>query len=370
MVCQPPQNRRPGGAPVPRDDRVADRFGLSRWLLEAHRADWRLLLGACSLPGLPGRWTVFASTDGAGVYRSTDGGDTWQNVSKGLGHRSIRALAVSPAFGTDSTVFAAGPDGVYKSVDAGATWVHSVDGLKNPRVLALAVSPAFASDSTVFAGTSVGLFRSTDGGTSWRQVKEGLTRAAIVSLEVSPAFERDSTVFAGMLGQRTVGYMGGAMPHETPPGGIFRSTDGGTSWEIYENLKTVSAMSISLSPAFEQDSTAFVGTLGSGIFRSTDGGDSWVQVGQGLPYERFVSVEVSPGFPSDSTVFAGAYGTVFRSENGGRTWEQLNDGVSISGDRVSAGRLAGILEGTRRCSPALAAAAFCGPSTPGHPGIW
>ena len=92
--------------------------------------------------------TIFASTDGAGVLRSTDRGDTWDNVSAGLGHRSIRALAVSPAYGADSTVFAGGPDGVYKSVDGGVTWQRSVEGLDNPRVLALGVSPSFADDST------------------------------------------------------------------------------------------------------------------------------------------------------------------------------------------------------------------------------
>ncbi len=72
-------------------------------------------------------------------------------------------------------------------------------------------------------------------------------------------------------------------------GGIFRSTDGGVTWEIYEDLKNVSAMSISLSPSFEFDSTAFGGTLHSGIYRSADGGDAWEQVAEGLPFVRFMS---------------------------------------------------------------------------------
>ena len=96
-----------------------------------------------------------------------------------------------------------------------------------------------------------------------------------------------------MLGERVISYMWGALLYVTPPGGIFRSTDGGVTGEIYEDLKKVSAMSISLSPSFEYDSTAFVGTLHSGIFRTTDGGDVWeagcrgpalstVHVGRGL----------------------------------------------------------------------------------------
>ena len=280
--------------------------------------------------------TIFASTDGAGVLRSTDRGDTWDNVSAGLGHRSIRALAVSPAYGADSTVFAGGPDGVYKSVDGGVTWQRSVEGLDNPRVLALGVSPSFADDSTVFAGVSDGLYRSTDGGSSWQRATEGLTGATVVSIEFSPGFERDSTVFAGMLGERVISYMWGALRYVTPPGGVFRSTDGGVTWEIYGDLKNVSAMSISLSPSFEVDSTAFVGTLHSGIYRTTDGGDAWEQVAAGLPFHRFMSVEVSPSFPSDSTVFAGAHGTVFRTTDRGGSWEQVNEGKSFSDGRVEA----------------------------------
>lgn len=280
--------------------------------------------------------TIFASTDGTGVFRSTDHGDTWQNVSRGLGHRSIRALAVSPAYGNDSTVFAGGPDGVYKSVDGGVTWQHSIEGLDNPRVLALAVSPNFAADSTVLAGVSDGLYRSTDGGGSWQRATEGLTGATAAFIEFSPGFERDSTVFAGMLGQRIISYLWGALLYETPPGGIFRSTDGGVTWEIYEDLKKVSVMSVSLSPSFEFDSTAFVGTLHSGIYRTTDGGNNWSQVALGLPHHRFLSVEVSPTFESDSTVFAGAHGIVYRSTNGGESWEQLNGGKSFSDGRVEA----------------------------------
>ena len=202
--------------------------------------------------------------------------------------------------------------------------------------MTLAVSPGFASDATVFAGVSDGLYRSTDGGSSWQRVTEGLTGATAASIEFSPGFERDSTVFAGMLGERVISYMWGALLYVTPPGGIFRSTDGGVTWEIYEDLKKVSAMSISLSPSFEYDSTAFVGTLHSGIFRTTDGGDVWKQVAEGLPFQRFMSVEVSPSFPSDSTVFAGAHGTVFRSTDGGGSWEQVNGGQSFSNGRVEA----------------------------------
>ena len=230
-------------------------------------------------------------------------------------------------------------------MDGGVTWQRSVEGLDNPRVLALGVSPSFADDSTVFAGVSDGLYRSTDGGSTWKRTTEGLTGATVVSIEFSPAFERDSTVFAGMLGERVISYMWGALRYVTPPGGVFRSTDGGVTWEIYGDLKNVSAMSISLSPSFEVDSTAFVGTLHSGIYRTTDGGDAWEQVAAGLPFQRFMSVEVSPSFPSDSTVFAGSPRDGLPYDR--RRWK-LGAGkrreVLLERSRGGAGRLAGARE--------------------------
>ena len=109
------------------------------------------------------------------------------------------------------------------------------------------------------------------------------------------------------------------------------------TWEIYGDLKNVSAMSISLSPSFEVDSTAFVGTLHSGIYRTTGGGDAWEQVAAGLPFQ---TVHVGRGFAQAThptpRCSQGAHGTVFRSTDGGDTWEQVNGGKSFSNGRVEA----------------------------------
>ena len=107
--------------------------------------------------------TVFAGTDGRGVLRSSDGGATWRRInSPGLG-RIIATMAASPAYETDGTLFAGGPTGVYRSTDRGDSWEEVIDGLENPGVLSLAISPGFAEDATLFAGTSDGVYKSTDG---------------------------------------------------------------------------------------------------------------------------------------------------------------------------------------------------------------
>ena len=131
--------------------------------------------------------TVFAGTFNSGVFRSVDGGETWVKASEGLSNDSVLSLAMSPNFAQDRTLFAglrgAGegqtaiggstvvfPDGgVFRSTDGGETWVQTYDFLVKSSINSLAVSPGFSRDRTVFVGTEdKGLHRSTDSGESWQ----------------------------------------------------------------------------------------------------------------------------------------------------------------------------------------------------------
>ena len=134
-----------------------------------------------------------------GLYRSTDGGDTWRQVAN-PGPSSVDSLALSPSFETDSTLFAytgAGTleeaSGLYRSTDGGDSW-RRVFGPRPSGSGHLALSPAFETDSTLFADAGVSVFRSTDGGDAWKEVLEN--PAQITSLALSPAFETDYTLYA------------------------------------------------------------------------------------------------------------------------------------------------------------------------------
>ena len=162
----------------------------------------------------------------------------------------------------------------------------------------------------------------------------GLTGATVLSLGISPDFQSDSTIFAGLLGRRTGRSFGGG-EFSTPDGGLYRSINGGATWtEVDEGFRQLSPIAISLSPNFALDSTALIGTLHSGIMRSADGGTTWRRVEEGLTFQRFPAVEFSPEYQTDSTIFAGTFGVVFRSVDGGDSWEQLNEERSISDSRV------------------------------------
>ncbi len=153
----------------------------------------------------------------SGVYRSTDGGSTWEARNDGLpgypsypSHEaptviSLRALAVDPE--SPSTLYAAistAPfhdiqGGVYRSTDAGATWAPASDGLPLPlSVEALAID--LADPETVYAGTPKGVFRSLDGGGRWAPTPGNLPTPT-TSVAIDP--RTPARLFAGTGDQRS-----------------------------------------------------------------------------------------------------------------------------------------------------------------------
>jgi len=177
---------------------------------------------------------------------------------------------------------------------------------------ALAVTPTWADDRTIFYG-HVGLWRSTDGGQSWQA-------AAIPPLVVpramatSPDFGNDATVAFG-----------------TGAEGLWMSTDGGETWfERGAGLpSTARASHVRFSPAYAADATLFLATKSSGVFRSTDGGASWTDASAGLTSLAVRAFDVSPEFASDQTLYAGTVGEgLFQSTDAGASWTPVPDVAS------------------------------------------
>ena len=173
-------------------------------------------------------------------------------------------------------------------------------------VFSLAINPT--TPTTLYAGTySGGVFRSTDSGTTWTAVNTGLTSQDIRSLAINPT--TPTTLYAGTWG-----------------GGVFRSADSGTTWTaVNTGLTNHNVYAIAINPA--APSTLYAGTY-DGVFRSTDSGTTWTAVNTGLTNHHVQSLAIDPLAPT--ILYAGTTlgGGVFRSTDSGTTWSAVNTSLS------------------------------------------
>jgi photosystem II stability/assembly factor-like uncharacterized protein len=275
--------------------------------------------------------TIF-SANWDDVVRSTDRGRSWQAITVSPPPPGDRlrqfVLALSPAFASDRTVFAATRHGeVFRSDDAGdpGTWERLGGFDEGQRVRSLAVSPDYTHDRTLYAGTVSGVFGSDDGGRTWSATgprmatpPEGGEDDLGALVAMSPAYRSDGTVFAGT------------------DGGLFVTRDGGRSWvEVTAPPLTTSSQveAVAVSPDYAEDRTVLVSTRELGLVRSTDGGRSFQRVGVELfDANRIIAdftnptsmpIQFSPSFATDRTVFAYAETDVLRSTDGGQSWDVL-----------------------------------------------
>lgn len=169
-------------------------------------------------------------------------------------------------------------------------------------VFSLAASPDFAVDGICFAACASGLYRSRDGGNSWESLGIG-TRLAVTGLAVSPDYGRDRSLFAAVQG------------------GILRSSDGGDTWFAARLAAPPPLFSaLRASPSFEYDGILLAGTMEDGIFASSDRGANWQSWNFGLFDLNVLCIALSPNLAEDETVLAGAETGLYRSANGGRAW--------------------------------------------------
>lgn len=293
--------------------------------------------------------TVFAGT-GGGLYRSTDDGSGWQLVLFGS---RVLAVALSPRYGVDGLLFVGTEtDGILRSEDGGRSWASANPGLLDLLVLALALSPMFEADRTGLAATSSGLYRTRNGGKSWRAVELPLDDPAVQCLALSPDFPDDRLALAG-----------------TEADGLFRSVDGGASWELVRGLTARSVTALAFSRR-DRDTRTLAAATADGVALSRDGGESWrmtdgqvgpalslafvadpdgevllaglprhgiarldrdgtwSMAGEGLHANLLVGLALSPAFSRDRTVFtAGLEDGVAVSEDGGASWAPRNTGL-------------------------------------------
>jgi len=237
------------------------------------------------------RNTFYFGSCGGGVWKTTDGGLYWRNVSDGFFKRaSVGAIAVAAS---DPNVVYAGMgeacirgnvshgDGVYRSTDGGKTWTHL--GLENTRNIGkVRVHPQDPDIAYVAAlghahgpNPERGVFRTRDGGKTWRKVLSRGPKAGGIDISIDPTNPR--IVYAAL-------WEAIRRPHQLISGGdgsgLFKSTDGGDTWtEISRNRGlpkgVLGKISVAVAPARPERVYALIEARDGGIFRSEDGGLTW-----------------------------------------------------------------------------------------------
>jgi photosystem II stability/assembly factor-like uncharacterized protein len=240
-------------------------------------------------------FVFYYGATGGGVWKTTDGGINWEPVSDNsvFGTGSVGAIGICDS--DPNTVYVgmgespirgnvSHGDGVYKSNDAGKTWKRV--GLEDTRQIArIRVHPKNPDLVYVAALGHVwgpseqrGIFRSKDGGKTWEKVLSRGNKAGAIDLILDPG--NANTMYAGFW---EVYRKPWTLESGGPGGGIFKSTDGGDTWtELTRNpglpRGTVGKIGITVSPANPDRVWAIVEAEDGGVFRSDNGGTSWTKV--------------------------------------------------------------------------------------------
>src|SRR5215470_1720 len=247
--------------------------------------------------GVPSQPNVFyvAPVNG-GVWKSDDFGRTWNPIFDRESTQSIGAIAVAPS--DPNIVYVASgeglhrPDlsvgnGIYKSTDAGKTWTHL--GLKDgQQIPALAVDPR--DPNKLFAAVlghpygpsqELGIYRSTDGGQTWQRVISKDENTGGSNVEIDPS--NPDVIYASMWEAREGPWEDGNLFNGSG-GGLYKSSDGGNNWRQLSNglPKDLAQIYVAVAPSDSRRLYATVGTASGklGVYRSDDAGENWVQITQ------------------------------------------------------------------------------------------
>jgi photosystem II stability/assembly factor-like uncharacterized protein len=305
---------------------------------------WRMIgpfrggrtVGATGIPGQPN--VFYIGVNNGGVWKTDDYGRTWHPIFDDQPTGSIGALAVAPSNpeiiyvgsgeGLQRPDLSTG-DGIYKSTDGGRTWQHL--GLRDGQQIgAIIVDPQNPNRLFVAvlghpygANTERGVFRSTDGGQTFEKVLYKDENTGAIALTFDP--KNSNIIYADLWSSRQGPWENGAW--QGKGSGLYKSTDGGTTWQQLTNgLPTVEQglgrIGIAVAPSDSNRLYAMVDApkLG-GVYRSDDAGATWRRMndeqrvwGRG---SDFAEVKVHPQNPDIIYV---ANTSTYRSNDGGKNF--------------------------------------------------
>lgn len=295
---------------------------------------------------------AYAGGAEGGVWKTTDGGQTWTPITDDQPSLATGSIAIDPT--TADTVYVGTGEenfaqdsyygaGILKSTDGGATWTNIVGPFLRKRIGGLAVHPS--NGQILLAATdTAGVYRSTDGGLNWTLVLSGGTTAnggAATSILFDPT--------NGDVAWAAIGNTGGGKVN-----GVYRSSDAGATWTFTngtapQSLPSTNVGRIELAIAPSSTNTLYAGIQSSapgsafgsslGIYKTIDGGQTWTKLSSAPDYCSpqcwyDMTIRVHP-INADIVIAGGLYLT--RTMDGGATWRSLpqisNNGIQIHVDQ-------------------------------------
>ena len=284
--------------------------------------------------------TYYFGATGGGIWKTTDSGQNWRNISDGFFGGSIGAISASESdpnilyVGTgEKTVrgnVSPGYGGFWKSDDAGETWKKmnlDIDQVqvgriaihpKNPDIVYIAIIGDLFKDSN-----KRGVYKSTDGGKSWRQVLFSNERSGAVDISIDKNNPR--IIFASTWNIRRTPY---SLESGGEGSGLWKSTDGGETWKnISDNEGLPSGIwgisGVSVSPVNSKKVFALIENKEGGLFRSEDGGSSWEKVNEdrNLRQRAWYYTRVYADSQNENRVYVMNV-SFWRSEDGGKSFDR------------------------------------------------
>ncbi len=278
---------------------------------------------------------VFAGFASGGVWKTTNNGTTWEPVFDKEAVSTIGDIAIAPSDPSVVWVGTGEPnnrqssswgDGIYKSLDGGKTWqkmgleaTHHIGRIvihpKNPEVVYVA-----ALGHLWGANSERGVYKSVDGGKNWSQVLKINDDTGVADIAMDP--ESPETLYAAAYERRRAPYgFNGGGPH----GAIYKTSDGGATWKKltkglpYENGGDVGRIGLDIFRKNPNTVYAVVQHEKGGIFRSDDKGETWKKTGDTNPRPSYYSqVRIDPS--NDLRIWVlGA--NMYYSEDGGKSFK-------------------------------------------------